>query len=98
MQYGVFRFVGFQVELREDVIAELNHSNPHFVWPNIKLLNDSADEIPNVSEPIRPNAVGAINEEDYILFLTRNICQEAKRGEIILLRLFCRISMLYFLR
>lgn len=80
--------MGSQVELREDIIAELHHSNPHFVWPNIKLLDNSADEIPNVSKPIRPNAVGAINKEDYVLFLTRNICREAKRGEVI-----CALSL-----
>lgn len=74
--------MGLQVELREDVVAELHHTNSYFVWPNFQLLNNSADEIPNVSKPIRPNAVGAVDEEDYVLCVSRNICREARRGEI----------------
>lgn len=93
LQDSVFGLVGLQVELMEDVIAELHHANSHFVWPNIQLLNNSADEIPNVSKSIRPNAIRAVNEEDYVLFITRNICREAKREEIICMpRLSLRFS------
>ena len=89
MQHSIFGFVGFQVELREDVIAELHHANSHFVWPNFKLLNNSADEIPNVSESIRPNTVRAVDKEDYVLFFTRNFYREERRERIICVPSLC---------
>lgn len=95
--------MGFQVELGEDVIAELHHANSHFVWSNFELLNNSADEIPNVSEPIRPNTVGAVNKEDYVLFLTRNFYREERRGRVICVPSLClsfgsRISVISVLK
>lgn len=83
MQDSIFGLVGLQKELGEDIIAELHHANSHFVWSDFQLLNDSDDEIPDVSKPIRPNAVRAVNEEDYVLLVTRNICKEARREVVI---------------
>lgn len=89
LQDSVFGLVGLQVELMEDVIAELHHTNSHFVWPNVQLLNNSDDEIPNVSKSIRPNAIRAVNEEDDVLFITRDVCREAKRAETICVPRLC---------
>lgn len=81
--------MGLQVELREDIVAELHHADSHFVWPNFQLLNNSADEIPNVSKSIGPNTVRAVNKEDYVFFITRNICKEARTEKITCMSSLC---------
>lgn len=88
-QDSIFGLVGLQVELRVDTAAELHHPNPHFVWPHVQLLDNSADEVPNMSKPLLPNAVRAVNEEDYVLFISRNNCGGARREEIIGMSSFC---------
>lgn len=71
--------MGLQVELREDIIAELHDPDPLLTGANVEFLNNLAHKVSDISDAFRLDGIRAVNQEDNVGGITFNHCRQKKK-------------------